>query len=129
MATFEVHNKIVLQRKDVTEQELYQILTSNLSHHYSLSDIALTDTGLLVNGNLTDTFERAITKAEATLTIVGDVLCYRVRGTSSLGKWPWIFLVMGLFTGFFSASSSIWQLFFFSQGKNPRNISRMCFRQ
>lgn len=105
MATFEVHNKIVLQRKDVTEQKLYQILTSSLSHHYSLSDISLDETGLHVDGNLTETFERAITKAEATLTIEGDMLCYRVTGTSSLGKWPWIFLAMGFFTGILFAIS------------------------
>lgn len=110
MIVFEVYRKIRLKEGDLEDDPVggriainvaKNRLKNSLAKHYDEDDISFTKDGLILKGNLKSPWERAITEARVTLTTEGDQLTYRVDGKSSLGCWPWLWFVLGLFTGFF----------------------------
>ena len=101
MANFEVYGKCEVKKEDVTVDSVAQLLKTSLSKYYDEHKITVTPNGVMVKGNLKSIWERAVTKAEVRLKIEGNQLSYRVDGASSLGKWPWVWFFLGLFTGFF----------------------------
>ena len=107
MANFEVYGKCAIKKEGVTVDTVAQLLKTSLAKYYDDGKITVTPTGITVTGNLKSIWERAITKAEAKIKIEGNELTYRVDGDSSLGGWPWLWFILGFFTGFFF----IWFLF------------------
>jgi len=101
MANFEVYGKCEIKKEGVTVDQIAQLLKTSLSKHYNEVDVTLTPTGITLNGNLKSFWERAITKADATIKTEGNQLTYRVDGNSSLGKISWVWFILGFFTGFF----------------------------
>lgn len=101
MANFEVYGKYEVKKEGVTAESVAQLLKTSLSKYYDEGTVTVTPTSVMVNGNLKSFFERAITKADAQIKIENNQLSYRVDGESSLGGWPWVWLTLGFFTGFF----------------------------
>lgn len=101
MANFELYNKCEIKKNNVTEEAVKQILKESLSKYYESSKITINLSGVSVKGNLKSMWERAITNADAQIKIENKLLSYKVNGTSSLGGWPWVWFVLGLFTGVF----------------------------
>jgi hypothetical protein len=101
MANFEVYGKCEIKKNGVTVDMIAQLFKTSLAKYYNDGNITITPTGITVKGNLKSIWERAITKAEAKIKIEGNQLTYRVDGYSSLGGWPWVWFILGFFTGFF----------------------------
>ncbi len=101
MANFEVYEKCEIKKEGVTADQIGQLLKASLSKYYVEEKITITPAGITLEGNLKSIWERAITKADATIKIEGNQLTYRVDGDSSLGGWPWVWFILGFFTGFF----------------------------
>jgi hypothetical protein len=101
MAIFEVYRKCNLVKGEGACLAVLSILRHTLSKYYNEGDIIVTNNGIIVNGNLRDTWERAVTKATININIKENELSYKVQGSSSIGKWAWIRFVLGLFTGIF----------------------------
>lgn len=110
MPSFEVYGKVALKEGDLEDDPVggrialnvaKNCLKNSLEKHYGKGAITLTPDGLALDGDLQGSWERAITKAEVKLKVEGGQLTYRVDGKSSLGFWPWVWFILGLFTGFF----------------------------
>jgi hypothetical protein len=100
-ACFEVFKKCMIKKNGVTVEDIIKILKTSLSKHYKVEKIQSTLTGLTVRANLKSMWERAITKAEVSIKVEEDLLLYKVMGTTSLGGWPWVWCILGFFTGIF----------------------------
>lgn len=92
---FEILERCEVRRPGVTIESVLATMRDSLSRYYRPEDIKLTPSGLVVSGDLKSFFERAITKAEATVEIIDERLSYRVIGETFIGKWPWFWLVLG----------------------------------
>ena len=101
MPHFGVYKKCELKKENVTTEQVAHLLKRSISKYYNENDITVTPTGLSVKGNLKSMWERAITKANVQIKIEDNQLFYYVDGTSSLGRWPWVWWILGFFTGFF----------------------------
>ncbi|MGI5924525.1 MAG: hypothetical protein ACOX9E_11340 [Lentisphaeria bacterium] len=101
MAKFEVYGKFELKKEGVTADAVAQLLKSSLSKHYFASDITVTPSGIIVKGNLSSIWERAVTNADVKIKIEGNELFYRVDGDSSIGAWSYVWGCLGFITGFF----------------------------
>lgn len=95
MPGFEVLGKCEVN-PGVTTESVLKIMQDGLSKYYKQKDIKLTESSLVVSGDLKGVFERAITEAEATVEIVDGQLSYRAVGETSLGGWPWFWLFVDL---------------------------------
>lgn len=102
MPSFELYERYEI-KDGMTTVQVANIIKTSLELHYDEGKITVTPTGVRVNGNLNGSWERAITKAEINLDIVDKCLICHVKGNASLGKIPWIWAFLGLFTGIFFA--------------------------
>lgn len=100
MVTFEIRDKFELASPHTSLEAVYQTIIEVLGKSYNSGSISAgEDGGLVLKGDLTGSFERALTKATARVWIENNTLHYCAEGTVSLGVWPWIWLGVGLFTG------------------------------
>jgi hypothetical protein len=101
MAHFELYGSCKASQPGRNLDDLKEMLKKSLSNYYNEIAITKTPEGLKVDGNLKGLFERAVTKAEVQINLQQGNMLYQVRGTASLGKWPWVWCILGFFTGFF----------------------------
>jgi hypothetical protein len=96
VANFEVFGKCDVKKHGQTIETITELLRSSLSKHYEIKDLTATPTGLTVNGDIKSFWERAITVADVQVRLESNELSYRVSGSSTLGKWPYIWFVVGV---------------------------------
>jgi hypothetical protein len=94
MAKFEVLQKCVLKKTEVSRQEIVETIQKSLSKHYASRHIKPASDGLVVQGDLQAFGARAITAANVKIQIEQGELSYRVDGSASFGKWPWFWLAL-----------------------------------
>lgn len=108
-------NFVVLRRHDIkarnlSTEKVLHMLKAHLGKYYTPGNIKfifpdgnkkLPPTGLRINGHLDASYERAVTKAQVQVWISGNQLSYHVDGPTSIGKWSYIWLFLGFFTGIF----------------------------
>jgi hypothetical protein len=96
MANFEVFGKCDVKKQGQTIEAVIEMLRGSLSKHYEMKDLTTTPSGLQVNGDIKSFWERAITVADVQVKIDSNALSYRVNGSSTLGKWPYIWFAFGI---------------------------------
>lgn len=110
MSNFVVLKRHEIKAQNVSAEKGLHILKAHLGKYYSLGNIKFTfpdgnkqllPTGLRINGHLDASYERVVTKAQVQVWVSGNHLNYRVDGSSSIGKWSYLWLFLGLFTGIF----------------------------
>jgi hypothetical protein len=94
MAKFEVSQKCLLKKPEVSQQEIVETIRKTLSKHYASRHIKPTTNGLFLQGDLQAFGARAITVADVKVRIEDGQLSYRVDGSASFGKWPWVWLAL-----------------------------------
>lgn len=110
MSNFVVLRRHEIKAQNVSTEKVLDILKAHLGKYYNPGNIKFTfpdgnkqlpPTGLRINGHLDASYERAVTKAQVQVWVSGNQLSYRVDGSNSIGKWPYLWLFLGLFTGIF----------------------------
>lgn len=94
MAKFELLQKCLLKKPGVSQQEIVETIQKSLSKHYADRHIKTTSDGLVLQGDLQAFGARAITVADVKVRIEDGQLSYRVNGSASFGKWPWVWLAL-----------------------------------
>jgi hypothetical protein len=94
MAKFEVLRKCLLKNAGASQQEIVNLIQKSLSKHYANRHIKPTSDGLAVQGDLEAFAARAITYATVKVRIEDGELSYRVDGSASMGKWPWVWITL-----------------------------------
>jgi hypothetical protein len=94
MAKFEVLQKCLLKKPEVSQQEIVETIRKTLSKHYASRHIKPTLHGLVLQGDLQAFGARAITAADVEIRIEDGQLAYRVDGSASFGKLPWVWLAL-----------------------------------
>ena len=101
MAHFELSRKISV-KEGVTVAQAAELTAGYLAQYYSSSRIMpFTDGSVTIHGNLSSFWERAITDAAVKIDLYDGFMSYQASGQISLGKWPWLWFLLGLFTGVF----------------------------
>jgi len=93
--------KCPIQKDEITQEWAYAKVKESLEKHYSSDDISIGSEGVSVSGNLSASFERAITNANVRVSIEDGHLSYRAAGKASIGKWAYVWFFLGCFTGVF----------------------------
>lgn len=104
MSKFEVYGKHDIRKDGVTVESVAKMLADKLAKHYGSGKVVFSPTGVTIDGNLSSfsgEYEMAVTKAEAKIEINGDQLLYRVTGDTSVGKYPFILVALGMAYNFF----------------------------
>lgn len=103
MGNFVVYQKCKI-KSDISFEAILHEIKRNILKNYKQENVTTTSNGLLISGNLTGAWERAITEARVRIEINDDnQLVYKAEGSTSIGAWSWVWAILGLFTGFFFA--------------------------
>jgi hypothetical protein len=94
MAKFEVLQKCRLKNSGASQQEIVNLIQKSLSKHYASRHIKPTSDGLVVQGDLEAFAARAITDAIVKIRLEEGELSYRVDGSASMGRWPWVWITL-----------------------------------
>lgn len=94
MAKFEVLQKCSLKKSEVSRQQIVEAIQKSLSKHYASRHIKPTPNGLVLRGDLQAFGAKAITDADVKVQIEDGELSYRVDGSASFGKLPWVWLAL-----------------------------------
>lgn len=94
MAKFEVLQKCSLKKAGASQQEIVETIRRSLSKHYANRYIKPTPGGLVLHGDLQAFGARAITDAVVKVRVEDDELSYRVDGSASFGRWPWVWIAL-----------------------------------
>lgn len=114
MAKFEVLQKCLLKKPGVSQQQIVETIKDSLSKHYATRHIKSAPDGLALRGDLQAFAARAITYADVKIRIEGGELFYRVDGSASFGKWPWVWLALFFIVDVFWGYESLFILGLFS---------------
>jgi len=109
LPNFKISKNTNISVSQIEVKDLYNKMKSHLSTYYSGHSITVGDNGIAIRGNLKATFERAITKADISVVEQNGFYAIKAQGSSSIGFWSWVWLLLSFFTGFFF----IWFLFDF----------------
>jgi hypothetical protein len=94
MATFELYGKFDIKNKNVTINKASTILEASLRKHYE--KVAMTTTGVYINGPFKPWYCFCKTKADVKFSIENNQLLYRVNGTCKLSEFTYVWGIMGL---------------------------------
>lgn len=106
MPNFRITKNTNIPASKIEINDLYNNIQDNLSTYYNKHNISLENNGIVIKGNLKATLERAITKVNINIVEKNGFYTIKAQGSSSVGFWTWIWLLLS-FTGFFFA----WFLF------------------
>ena len=102
VSNFQLFKKIEVQEiENWTAEKILDRLKFHLKKYYDETAIEIhQNNSIKLNGKFCSIFERAITKAEAKINFEKKFVGFSAEGKSSIGIWPYIWLLIGFFTGF-----------------------------
>lgn len=94
MATFELYGKFDIKSKNITINKASTILEASLRKHYE--KVAMTTTGVYINGSFKPWYCSCKTKADVKFSIENNQLLYRVDGTCKLSEFTYVWGILGI---------------------------------
>ena len=104
MSNFKICKKCPINKKDITFDNIIKLAQKNIGNYYDDIDITYNSETkiIIIEGDLKDDFERAITQAMVIINIENEQLCYEAEGEVSVGRWTYVWFCLGyLYPSFF----------------------------